>query len=68
MVDDWSGVSLLPSLFQALRGRPREHTYVFVAFGAEERGLVGSSLYVRSLAPEQKALIRAFVNLANLSA
>ncbi len=63
IVDDWSGTSLLPSLYQALKSLPRRHTYVFVAFAAEERGLVGSSRYVKNLTSEQKSLIRAFVNL-----
>jgi putative aminopeptidase FrvX len=63
IVDDWSGASLLPSLYQALKGRPRQHTYIFVAFAAEEQGLVGSSRYVKSLTAEQKAVTRAFVNL-----
>lgn len=63
IVDDWSGASLLPSLYQALKNRPRQHTFVFVAFAAEERGLVGSSRYVKSLTAGQKALMRAFINL-----
>ncbi len=63
IVDDWSGASLLPSLYQALKSRPRQHTYVFVAFAGEERGLVGSSAYIKKLKPEQKAQVRAFVNL-----
>jgi hypothetical protein len=63
IVDDWSGASLLPSLYQALKGRPRQHTYVFVAFAAEEQGLVGSTRYVKNLTTEQKTNIRAFVNL-----
>jgi Zn-dependent M28 family amino/carboxypeptidase len=63
IVDDWSGVSLLPSLYESLKNRPRQHTYVFVAFAGEERGLVGSSRYVKKLTPDQKARIRAFVNL-----
>ncbi len=63
IVDDWSGASLLPSLYQALKSRSRQHTFVFVAFAAEERGLVGSSRYVRNMTPAQKALTRAFVNL-----
>jgi Zn-dependent M28 family amino/carboxypeptidase len=63
IVDDWSGTSLLPSLFQALKIVPRRHTYVFVAFTEEERGLIGSSYYVKKLTNEQKPLIRAFVNL-----
>src|SRR5206468_9934016 len=63
MVDDWSGASLLPSLYQALKSRPRQHTYVFVAFAGEERGLLGSSWYLKKLTTEQKAPIRAFINL-----
>ena len=63
IVDDWSGTALLPSLYQALKNRPRQHTYVFVAFAAEERGLVGSARYVKQLTASQKALIHAFVNL-----
>ncbi len=63
IVDDWSGTSLLPSLYQSLKSKPRRHTYIFVAFGAEERGLVGSSRYVKNLTTDQKPLIRAFVNL-----
>ena len=63
IVDDWSGTSMLPSLYQALKSRPRKHTYVFVAFAAEERGLIGSSLYVKKLTPDQKGDLRAFINL-----
>jgi aminopeptidase-like protein len=63
IVDDWSGVSLLPSLYQALKGRTRHHTYIFVAFAAEEDGLLGSAQYLRSLSEEKKARIRGFVNL-----
>lgn len=63
IVDDWSGASLLASLYQALKSRPRQHTFVFIAFAAEEQGLVGSSRYVKSMTPEQKALTRAFINL-----
>lgn len=63
IVDDWSGASLLPSLYQALKSRPRQHTFVFIAFAAEERGLVGSARYVRNMTAEQKALTRAFINL-----
>jgi aminopeptidase-like protein len=63
IVDDWSGASLLPSLVESLKSQPRKHTYVFVAFAAEERGLIGSTRYVRQLAPEQKSALRAFVNL-----
>ena len=63
IVDDWSGASLLASLFQALKTRPRRHTFVFIAFADEEKGLVGSSRHVRNMTPEEKTLTHAFVNL-----
>jgi hypothetical protein len=62
-VDDWSGVVLLPSLYQGLTARPRRHTFVFIGFAAEERGLVGSTEYVHKLSKAEKANIRAMVNL-----
>jgi Zn-dependent M28 family amino/carboxypeptidase len=66
VVDNWSGSSLLPSLFQALAAQPREHTFVFIAFAGEERGLLGSYAYAHSLSKEQRAKIHAMVNLDTL--
>ena len=63
IVDDWSGSSLLPSLYFALKSRPRRHTFVFVGFTAEEEGLAGSREYVWRLKKDQWSSIRAFVNL-----
>jgi Zn-dependent M28 family amino/carboxypeptidase len=62
-VDDWSGVSLLPSLFESLKDARRRHTYIFIGFAAEETGLWGSKTYVQSLSAESRAAIRAMVNL-----
>jgi nucleotide-binding universal stress UspA family protein len=62
-VDDWSGAVLLPSLYQSLKHSPRRHTYVFVAFAAEETGLNGSHEYVKRLSKEQKASVHAMINL-----
>jgi putative aminopeptidase FrvX len=63
IIDDWSGTSMLPSIYQALKNQPRKHTFVFVAFAKEETGLEGSRKYVHSLAKEDVKAIRAFVNL-----
>ena len=41
-IDNWTGASLLPSLFETLRAAPRQLTYEFVAFTDEEVGLIGS--------------------------
>ena len=63
IVDDWSGASLLVSLYQTLKTERSKHTYQFVAFAGEERGLLGSSRYVKELSAEQKAGAQAFINL-----
>lgn len=63
IVDDWSGAALLPSIYEALKGRPRRHTIVFAAFAEEEKGLVGSSRYVALLNNGQRSRVHAFVNL-----
>ena len=65
-VDNWSGASLLPSLYQALAAEPRKHTFVFVSFYGEEQGMVGSQQYVRDLGKEGVARIDAMVNMDTL--
>ena len=66
VVDNWSGCSLLPSLFQSLKAIRRRHTFVFVGFTNEEKGLVGSKFYVHELGREARANISAMVNLDSL--
>jgi hypothetical protein len=66
VVDNWTGASLLPSLLYSLSGQPRHHTFVFVGFAAEEKGLVGSAYYAEHLTPEQRARIEAMVNMDSL--
>ena len=63
IVDDWSGASLLPSLYQSLASNPRFHAFVFVGFGGEERGMVGSEFYTQHLTAAQQKKITAMVNL-----
>ena len=65
VVDNWSGASLLASLYQGLAAAPRKHTFVFVAFAGEEKGLLGSREYVRQLRKDTHK-ISAMVNLDTL--
>jgi hypothetical protein len=67
VVDNWSGASMLPSLYQVLKTEPRKHTFIFVAFAGEEKGLVGSHFYVNSLTPDQVKKINAMVNMDTLA-
>lgn len=63
IVDDWSGASLLVSLYQTVKAFQPQHRYEFVAFAAEEKGLAGSSRYVKQMSADERGAIRAFVNL-----
>jgi Zn-dependent M28 family amino/carboxypeptidase len=63
IIDDWTGASMLASLFQALRQENRKHTFRFVAFGLEEEGLVGSRAYVKRLSDAERSSLKAYVNL-----
>lgn len=66
VVDNWSGASLLPSLLFSLNAQKRHHTFVFVGFTGEERGLIGSEYYVDHLSADQRAHIEAMVNMDSL--
>jgi Zn-dependent M28 family amino/carboxypeptidase len=39
VVDNWSGASLLPALYQAVKNEPRKHTYMLMGFTGEEKGI-----------------------------
>jgi Zn-dependent M28 family amino/carboxypeptidase len=67
VVDNWSGASLLPSLYQSLKSDPRHHTFVFVSFSGEEKGLVGSRFYVATLPKESIFRIQAMVTMDTLA-
>jgi hypothetical protein len=63
IVDNWTGASLLPILYQHLRGQPLQHTFLFVGFAEEELDLVGSKAFVRSLSGADLEQMVAMVNL-----
>lgn len=62
-VDNWSGVSLLPSLYESLAKSQRTLTFVFVGFTAEESGLHGSRFFVQQWKKENRPLPLAMINL-----
>ena len=66
IVDNWSGVSLLPSLYESLAAKPRKHSYLFVGFTGEEEGLVGSKFYVKHLSAEERSRIQMTIILDTL--
>jgi hypothetical protein len=65
VVDNWTGASLLSSLYQGLADAPRRHTFRFVSFSGEEKGLVGSKAYVQQIVKTHEPVI-AMVNMDTL--
>jgi hypothetical protein len=61
--DDWSGASLLPALYQSLRLKKRDHSFLFVAFADAGNDATGAQFFVRSLTPSQLERTEAMVNI-----
>jgi len=57
--DNASGVGLMLELARVYKGYNTDKTLKFIAFGSEERGLLGSKYYVEQLSQEQKDQIEA---------
>lgn len=61
-IDNWTGVVILANLFAALKEMQTQKTYVFVAFGKEEKGLVGSAAMAKAIPKERRPFYCAMVN------
>lgn len=66
LIDNWTGAILLPSLAEFMREKPRRHTFHFAGFAAEERGLLGSLAYLRSIPKADRHLIDAVLTMDSL--
>lgn len=62
-LDNWSGASLLPALYESLRQRTRRHTYVFIAFADRAQSLLGAKSFTDHLSSSDLAHTEAMVNL-----
>ena len=65
--DNASGVALMMQLADALRAEETPYTLVFVAFGAEEAGLKGSTAYFASMTAEQKSATMLMINFDSVA-
>ena len=67
-VDNWTGASLLPSLFQGFsQVEKRKHTFLFIGFTDEEVGLVGSRAWVDEHRKTALGKVRAVVNIDSVA-
>ncbi len=60
--DNASGTAVVLELARALAKKPNQHTLRFIAFDAEEFGLLGSKYYVDNLPERARAQIIAMLN------
>jgi acetylornithine deacetylase/succinyl-diaminopimelate desuccinylase-like protein len=65
-LDNWTGIVVLSHLYHSLKDVPLRKTLVFVAFGKEESGLIGSSAMVKAMTEEQAAESCAMINIDSL--
>ena len=66
MVDNWSGASLLPSLYEAVKSQMCERYLYLRWLHRRGTGEIGSHFYVRQMTKEQVAATDAMVNIDTL--
>ncbi len=62
-LDDWSGASLLPALYQSLRLKKRNHSFVFVAFADNGNNPTGAEVFAHGMSQLQLDHTEAMINL-----
>lgn len=65
-VDNWTGLVALSHIYRTLRNIPLKKTLVFVAFGKEEKGLVGSHAMANAIGEDQVVEYCAMINIDSL--
>ncbi|HKX28236.1 MAG TPA: M20/M25/M40 family metallo-hydrolase [Blastocatellia bacterium] len=65
-VDNWTGIVTMAHLFRTLKDQKLNKTVIFVAFGQEEKGLLGSSAMAAEIKKEQVAEYCAMINIDSL--
>ncbi|MEG2941811.1 MAG: M20/M25/M40 family metallo-hydrolase [Thermomonas sp.] len=65
-IDNWTGQVALTHLYKTLRDVPLNKTLVFVAFGREEKGLIGSRAMTRNIDDDAVAGYCAMINIDSL--
>jgi len=61
-IDNWTGLVIVANLYGTLRKYQTDKTYIFVAFGNEEKGLVGSAAMARAIPKEERERYCSMIN------
>ena len=62
-IDNWTGIVTLAHLYRSIRQVPVHKTVLFVAFGKEEEGLLGSKAMVRTIRKDDVPRYCAMINI-----
>ena len=62
VIDNWSGVVILARLYNAIRTKETQKTYMFVAFDKEQTGLEGSSAMAKAIPKEKRPGYCSMIN------
>jgi peptidase M28-like protein len=65
-LDNWTGIVTLAHLYKSLKEVALKKTLLFVAFGKEEKGLLGSRAMAASIPPDQVGHYCAMINVDSL--
>lgn len=65
-IDNWTGIVAMAHIYKTLKPVSLNKTLLFVAFGKEESGLVGSAAMAQGIDKEQVAQYCAMVNIDSL--
>jgi len=65
-LDNWTGIVAMAHIYRSLKSAPIQKTLLFVAFGDEERGLVGSRAMVDAIKKDALPQYCAMINIDSL--
>jgi hypothetical protein len=65
-VDNWTGIVAIAHIYRTIKDVPLKKSVLFVAFGREEEGLIGSREMVRAIDKDQLGQYCAMINIDSL--
>ena len=65
-IDNWTGIVAVAHLYKAFRDVSPKKTILFVAFGKEEEGLIGSEAMAGAIAKDDRKQYCAMINIDSL--
>src|ERR1051325_8216655 len=65
-IDNWTGIVTMAHIYHSLKDVPTQKTLIFIAFGKEEKGLLGSKAWGRNVKKEDADQYCAMINIDSL--